>query len=243
MNNGDHTIRGLVVRYNLFEGDPRVVLGDREKGKTPGSNSLWIGNANRAGRISDVQIYGNIFTYAHSSAAKLAEVDHASIRHNTFYGFNPTVQSDAALIWLSNCSHVDIRNNVLVKNINDDHASAYPHRACIKRDDAMTPTLTIDHNLYFAPQPNAWILRSDGGSKEHFRRSQWSVYLETGFDVHSPSPADPLFRNPREGDFRLREGSPAIGAAEPIEGIEEDFSGKPYDGKRPSLGAFEYQGR
>ena len=239
MNGGSHTIRNFIVRHNLFEGDPAVKLARHKGGDgTPGSNSLWIGNSNDAGQISDIQIYGNVFTFAHSSAVKLVGLSNAGVYNNTFYGFNPSMQSDAGLIWLGNCRDVVVKNNIFVKNTNDDTGSSYPRRPCIKKNDDMAGSLVIDNNLYYAPADDAWLIRSDGGSKEHFRRGQWNEYIKTGFDVHSPPPADPQFVDPDGGDFHLRTGSSAIGAGVPIPGVTHDFDGKPYDQKKPNLGAF-----
>jgi hypothetical protein len=56
----------------------------------------------------------------------------------------------------------------------------------------------IDHNLYF----NAT------GAPPTFMRSTWAQWQARGADVHGLI-ADPLFEDPRNGDFRLKPGSPA----------------------------------
>lgn len=56
----------------------------------------------------------------------------------------------------------------------------------------------VDHNLYF----NA------SGGAVRFAGQSWSAWRRRGADRHSLI-ADPMFKNPKKGDFRLQPGSPA----------------------------------
>jgi hypothetical protein len=65
----------------------------------------------------------------------------------------------------------------------------------------------------------------------------------------NPVEGDPLFVDPRAGDYRLRAGSPAIDSGSPLGSSPKDFDGqpRPRDGNRdgraaPDIGAFERQG-
>lgn len=51
---------------------------------------------------------------------------------------------------------------------------------------------------------------------------------------------DPQFVDPANGDFRLKPGSPAIGAGIPIADITTDADGKPRSSTRPTIGAYEF---
>ena len=134
---------------------------------------------------------------------------------------------------------ITVRNNIFYRNTNEDTASSYPRRSCIKKDDAMNSTLVIDRNLYWAAEPGCWILRTDGGSREHIRRNGWSGYMALGrFDQSSPSPADPLVVDPAANDFRLQAGSPVINAGTNLF-LFMDYDGTRIPAASPYLGACE----
>ncbi len=62
--------------------------------------------------------------------------------------------------------------------------------------------VVADHNTYWNPQ---------GIASNAFNCGTWKDWQAEGMDTHSQI-ADPLFRNPAKGDFRLRSGSPAVKA-------------------------------
>ncbi len=62
--------------------------------------------------------------------------------------------------------------------------------------------LTMDENLYFCPALEAPKISSPGAA-------DWTAWQAAGFDVHSLW-ADPLFVDPENDDYRLREASPAF---------------------------------
>ncbi len=59
-----------------------------------------------------------------------------------------------------------------------------------------------------------------------------------GHDVNSVF-ADPMFVAPEEGDFRVRPGSPAIGLAEPVGVVHDDFEGTARPATGATAGCFE----
>jgi hypothetical protein len=74
-----------------------------------------------------------------------------------------------------------------------------------------------------------------------FNREQAGMFGNTWDTIASMTPnedhsviGDPLFVDPDNGDYRLREGSPAIDAGVDV--------GLPYLGDAPDIGAFEHQG-
>jgi hypothetical protein len=65
-------------------------------------------------------------------------------------------------------------------------------------------------------------------------------YLGGGAHLHNGDRiGDPLFKNPGKADFRLKAGSPAIGAGTNL-GYKIDFDNRPIADTAPSIGAFEF---
>lgn len=244
---GDHTVRDVTIRYNRFAGDPNheldnpntttVVEGD------PNSNSLYIANQGGSGAyIGQVDIYGNVFSYASGSDIKLETVDDIEIYHNTFYGFNPTLSNIQANIYLSeiggDITNITVVNNLFYCNFDKTGTTALTP---VKVNEEYRDEALIDYNLYYSPDPAARLIRINYG--RHYAFSEWTEYVaETGYDSNSPAPADPLFIDPASGDFRLREGSPAIGAGTPVPGIARDKDGNAFDAVSPSVGAYAFGG-
>jgi hypothetical protein len=238
MNGGDHSISDLTLCYNFFEGNPDTQLGDDG---LPNSNSLWISDDTQTDCISNIKVFGNLFTYAHGSACKITYVPNIEIYNNTFYCFNPTQESPAAgLVFLSDCENTKIYNNVFYRDTNGDVESTYPLECCLKKDDSMNDTLVIDNNLYWTTESDAWIIRTDGGSREHVRRNTWDDYMALGtFDQNSPDPSDPMFLNPSSNDFQLASTSAALDAGSDA-GLFMDYNGVLIPrGLAPDIGAFE----
>ena len=102
--------------------------------------------------------------------------------------------------------------------------------------NANVSTLTMDHNLGYK-NGGDFIVTPEGKY-----RSFDEFFNTTGKGVNSIS-ADPKFKDPGNGDFRLQSSSPAIDAGVDV-GIRTDLEGK----NRPSgngvdLGAYEFGGQ
>lgn len=226
---GDHTIRNIVFRNNLVEGDPEVPLN----GINPNSNHLFSDNQSDNGLVRDIYIYNNIFTYAHGSSVKIGAVGNVHIDHNTFYRFNPTLANIQAHVYLYRTpAPVIIRNNIFDNDASDEKLT------CIKIDRHSADLLTIDYNLYFQSSRGQRFFRVNLEDEKGYRVDEWDEYrLETGFDPNSPQPADPLFVQPPV-HFGLEEGSPAIGAGCPVDLVQSDYHGNPVN-HPPDIGAVQ----
>ena len=229
-SSGSHVIENLVIRANLFAGDPDYDI-QGEDGHA--SNHIFM-NQDEGAILREVYIYANVFSYAQGSAIKTSGGEDIYIHHNTFYGFNPSYDNYQAQIFGGSRS----RNTVIANNVffNDAADNRY---ACVEFGVGQEAEYTIDHNLYYASSyDHARLLWVDGGTS-YFFDDDWDSYTgATGFDLASPTPADPGFGGAPE-DLRPGDGSPAIGAGVPVEWISADFHGDPL-GDPPDLGAIQH---
>lgn len=87
---------------------------------------------------------------------------------------------------------------------------------------------SMNNNIYYQvdpTQPIVYVL-------ENYTMDEWSEYqTETGWDLNSPTPQDPMFVDPLNDDFHLQPGSPAIDAGMDV--------GLPFQGIAPDIGAYE----
>ncbi len=103
--------------------------------------------------------------------------------------------------------------------------------------DADTSGNSSDYNLLLAVGS---ILAKNGWAGETtFSMAHWQRL--TNQDGHSRE-GDPHFAMPIMGDFRLLEGSPAVGAGQPVPEIKADIFNQLRSGKNPSIGAAEKAG-
>ncbi len=102
-----------------------------------------------------------------------------------------------------------------------------------------------DHNLFHSTEA---LLQHEGDLTAYCR---WGKTQRAGSqsleewraaehrDLHSIQ-WDPLFLGAASGDFRLEAGSAAAGRGRPVEGLREDFAGRPRPlNGAPAIGAFE----
>ena len=76
---------------------------------------------------------------------------------------------------------------------------------------------------------------------ESYRMNEWEDYRsDTGWDLNSPDPSDPLFRDV-SGNLQLNRTSPAVDAGVYYPEISTDIDRNTRDIEFPDIGAFEYQ--
>ena len=135
--------------------------------------------------------------------AKRGITEDCIIANNTLYN-NDTWSTETGEFMMQ----FYMRNNLFVNNIIyvGKHGRAMTSKS--GRMDPNTPTVTMDHNLYYFP----------GGAKAAGWRfddqdyPSFEDYVKTTGNDRNSRFADPLFVNPAANDFQLRKGSPARGA-------------------------------
>ncbi|NCC25651.1 MAG: hypothetical protein EOM25_10730 [Deltaproteobacteria bacterium] len=133
-----------------------------------------------------------------------------------------------------------VRNNIIFGTL--DYAGGANDARCVLSTDGTTFS-TRDHNLYFQADPEQPFSGSDpsGGEGWDNFMSDWDEWkAKTGWEAHGSKPQNPLFVDIARKNFRLRPGSPAIGAGVPVPVLNFDIEGRPYDRASPSIGAYEY---
>lgn len=226
---GGHVLEDVVFRYNRVDGDMNVQLGD---GVNPNSNHIYCDfEGSGTGRVRNFKFYNNIFTYAHGSSIKIADVSNFEICNNTFYNFNPTLPNWQAHVYTSTSNgSIVVKNNIFYNNALNNQWAA------VKLTQGYQDMAEIDYNLYFQSAEGQRFYWVDSGTS--YRVDQWDAYTSaTGFDTHSPAPADPMFVNPPQ-DFDLGAGSPALGRGTAVSDISQDFYGNPMN-TPPDLGAVQ----
>lgn len=241
-NDDSHVINNIVIRYNYFEGDNNFEMVE-DDANSPTSNSVYMANSNENGTISDVYIYGNIFTYSHASSIKLGGLKNTEIYNNTFYDFNSSLYNQQGHVYLfeggtdyDEIENITIKNNIFYLDADNlSNTNLMP----IKLSDSFSDEVHIDNNLYYSGGNNSsLLLRITNGTDYTF--GDWNSYQnETNFDINSVEPKDPLFSNPDKNDFSLKLSSPAIGNGIQNECVILDYEGNSYSNP-PSIGALEY---
>ena len=220
----------VIIRNNLIYDDPK-------KTGSP-SNLVFIANVTDytgVTTITNVHIYNNIFKGGTVSIMAKQLTD-SYIYNNTFYGLSQTVAQPidiSHLNFYTSCRNIAIKNNIFYGNVSYAANSIAP--SIIIDAGQHFSDFDVDYNIYYQTDAKQWIILSYAG--DNFLMSQWTTYKTTsGWDTHSPAPADPLFVS--ANDLHVQDGSPAIGAGEYTEKIKTDFKGKNYNNP-PSIGAFE----
>ena len=226
-NNGGHLIENIVIRGNLFEGDPDYEIdGDA-------SNHIFI-NQDEVSTLRDIYIHNNLFTFIHGSGIKTLGGQGYHIHNNTFYGFNPSYDDfQAHITGGTKASNTTIVNNLFYNDAPDNRY------ACIQFADGRHDEYTIDRNLYFTANfAHARLLWVANGTS-YFFDDDWMSYTEaTGFDANSPTPDDPEFVG-APADLQPLASSPAVGIGVDVPWIEVDYQGVPVSSP-PDLGAIQH---
>ena len=141
--------------------------------------------------------------------AKRGTTENCIITNNTLYN-NDTWDTKTGEFMMQ----FYMRNNVFENNIIYVGKHGLVTTSKSGRMEPNTPTVTMDHNIYFFPG-------GEKAAKWAFDNKEYGSFEEyvqaTGNDKDSRF-ADPLFVNPAANNFHLRKGSPAIGAGRDAKG-------------------------
>jgi hypothetical protein len=161
-------------------------------------------------RNNIILAYGGVNTGGGSNS-NLTIVNNVFANDLTFQSFFPVG------IELENCTNTIVKNNIFYDQ---------PYHTISVTGNRSGQE--IDYNLAY---------RSDGQSSRCYVIDYSCV---DPFPAHDLWDVDPVFVNPASGNFRLREGSPAIDAGISLAIVNNDYDGnlRP-QGRRYDIGAYE----
>jgi hypothetical protein len=188
-------------------------------------NNIWFGTYRREkhdaaasaalsiggsrGKAKSMEIYNNIFAYAAGYGMRIASA-------STY----PPEEDNI------------IRNNIFFEN---EERQLWGSSRGVYEDQL------FENNIFYSSKTSNVI---EVGGKI-MKVSDFNALI-TGDKVNNPHnfitsgnlDVNPLFVDPKNGDFRLKAGSPAIGAGINV-GLTHDYAGRPYKNP-PSIGPYEY---
>lgn len=158
---------------------------------------------------SHILVRNNLIYFCHTAGITIG--GYGKIRggtHDVTIVNNTLYQNDA---WHTGTGEFQMqyhmRNNVFKNNIVYIGKYGRAQRSLSGRMDPATPTVTLDHNLYYFPAgPSAVTLAYDGKDYSSFEAYQKA----TGQDKDSIF-ANPRFVDPAKQNFHLQPDSPALG--------------------------------
>lgn len=181
-------------------------------GRTDGQANLHFDHGIYA-RAQNLTIVNNVF-YNMNRGFSIQLANDASrilIANNTFAFGNANGEDGQIIFWQDN-SDIAIQNNIFYK----------PNGSALNRFSANIAGSSFDHNLIF-------------GANKVMSGSTSGLAVSANLTGENPmfvDPAAPAY------DFRLRPGSPAIGAGVPIHAVHEDADGHARAASRFDLGAY-----
>ncbi len=216
LGNGHHVrIEGNEIAHNGFKADNEK--SNKEHGiYATGSDFEILNNVICSNRAYGIQVAAYPFKADNHAGPEFASARRWHIAHNTI-----AFQQNRAgiVVWQPEATDCVIENNIFFRN-----AVTLGGGDCQGIDFASSgDSHIIRNNLFFGPGRTA--IQGNSG-----------VYTATA----NLEDKDPLFANAEQGDFHLREGSPAIDSASAQGDISDDIEGIPRpQGKAPDIGAFE----
>ena len=210
-------VNNVTIRRNIIE---NIIPTDVT------SMGIFLTNTS-GGSLRNVSVYNNLFRGLYGSAIQMESPDSTYIFNNTILLNNTT---DATGFYITgNSDSCAIKNNII-----------YSTNTLARVMSVTTASITgyyIDYNLFFTDYPSS----SDGFiyvNPTTYTQDQWATYKSTtGWDANSPTPADPIFKDPPDS-LVVYSNSPAADAGIAIPGYDTDYEEKPV-GDPPNIGAYE----
>ena len=201
--------RNNIVEYNQIH-NALEMMGD---GAAINISGAGLGNIIRYNYIHDINNLmatanircdnaqnGTIITYNivfRSNTAGISPKGYNEVRNNFLVDVSRG-SGKGMIRGLGSFGNSDIINNVFVSPDDNDHFYSFVRLAKGQDVYQTMSDNTVDKNIYFSP-----------GNQAFKENSILANLLKNGFDLNSLY-TDPLFENWREGDFRLKDGSPAL---------------------------------
>ncbi|WP_075591466.1 T9SS type A sorting domain-containing protein [Labilibacter marinus] len=224
--------QNFVIRNNQVWDNPDDDTRNHPNGFT--SMGFWLNSG--ASTFTGFKIYNNVFKYIKQKHIGAVGLKNSSIINNTFYGMNVTAEGSgyrAMLAVSKSPENLVVSNNIFYGNVDDEYVLSG-----ITFSNNSHLGTTLNNNLFYHENDNQRMVSINGTGKS-YQMDDWQQYQDdTGWDLQSPEPSNPLFvSNP--DNLALQEGSPAIKAAIYYLGINADILGH-IRHQLPSIGAYEY---
>ncbi len=225
------TFENLTVRYNyIYETENQHTVAPEGYSMA----HIGINGKETANSFTNIMVYANISVAPTQPSIIIYNGQNIKVYNNTLYGCNQNSDAFNGQLYLHGKTHdCEIKNNIFYNNNDFSRNSYWP---CIYSTfETDFESVDVDYNLYYIEDENNMLFNIQGSGGPYYS-NEWDSYLNTiGWDSHSQEPQDPLFVSPT--DYRLKEGSPAIGEGLAV-GLEYDYMGNSFNNP-PSIGAIE----
>lgn len=196
IHNPNGTFENIVVRNNVIEG------AGTWAGQTWPKDGIRL-----HGYAKDVQVYRNEIFNCRGPGAVIRDdaTGPIEIYNNTFYANDFGTTKYGHIFGKHNTDGLEQSPIYYVKDNIFHHTSS---GRAINIESEWSGTFKADHNL--------WYASSQGSQDIKIRRARYArfiAYKTAGHEPHMIANRDPLFVDADAGDFTLRPGSPARGAA------------------------------
>lgn len=218
---------GVIIRRNMFSDPPASSFH---------SEQIFIQNYNYAGlqtRVNNIYIYSNIFRSPSGSSIMAEGTQSVFIYNNTFYNHNTTKSGNVAHVWIdANNASVKLKNNIFYSDLSFDTGGVGLEIYCLTDPSKVD----ADYNLFYRINNLLRIIKAK--SINFYMPGISEIRSQLGWEIHSPTPKNPMFVDPANNDFRCDTISPARAAGVSL-GLPGDYNGVAFDNPKPSIGAIE----